>query len=91
MHLPGDRGRFQLLSDTSKTAEGSPFYKLQNGTPKLIAYACKRLQSTAANYLVTELELLGLFVNISQFKNVLIKLDFDLTVDHLALTYTMKK
>ena len=36
-------GRFHLYSDTSKFATGSALYQIQNGKPKLIAYASKRL------------------------------------------------
>ena len=42
------------------------------------------------NYLITELELLGLCVNISQLKHLHAKTDFDCIVDHLGLTYIMK-
>ena len=42
------------------------------------------------NYSITELELLGICVNISQFKHILANVDFDYSVDHLAETYIMK-
>ena len=41
--MPGKRGRFLLYSDTSKHAMGSALYQVQNGKPKLIAYASKRM------------------------------------------------
>ena len=41
LHLPDRQGRFQLYSDTSKFATGSALYQIQNGQPKLIAYASK--------------------------------------------------
>ena len=40
LHLPDNKGRFHL--DTSKYASGSALYQIQNGKPKLIAYASKR-------------------------------------------------
>ena len=43
LHLPDNKGRFHLYSDTSKDATGSVLYQIQNGKPKLIAYASKRL------------------------------------------------
>ena len=55
MHLPDKEGRFQLYSDTSKFAMGSALYQIQNGKPKFIAYASKRLPETAQNYSITEL------------------------------------
>ena len=53
--MPDKIGRFQLYSDTSKYAMGSTLYQIQNGKPKLIAYASKRLPEAACNYSITEL------------------------------------
>ena len=41
--MPNCEGRFHLYSDTSKFAIGSVLYQIQNGRPRLIAYASKRL------------------------------------------------
>ena len=46
LHMPNKTGRFFLYSDTSKFAAGSVLYQIQNGKPKLIAYASKRLPET---------------------------------------------
>ena len=43
LSMPDRRGRFFLYSDTSKFAIGSALYQLQDGKPKLIAYASKRM------------------------------------------------
>ena len=43
LHIPNREGRFHLYSDTSKFAAGSTLYQIQNGKPKLRAYASKRL------------------------------------------------
>ena len=51
---------------------------------------CKRLPPLAAIYLIAEFELSGLCVNFSQSKLLLAKLDFDCTVEYLALTYIIK-
>ena len=51
LHMPNKTGRFCLYSDTSKFATGSTLYQIQNGKPKLIAYASKRLpESTKLLY-----------------------------------------
>ena len=39
LHLPDRHGHFQLYSDTIKFTTGSTLYQIQNGQPKLIAYA----------------------------------------------------
>ena len=57
LHMPNTTGRFHLYSDTSKFATGSALYQIQNGQPKLIAYASKRLPEAAKSYSITELEL----------------------------------
>ena len=53
LHLPDNKGRFHLHSDTSKYDMGSALYQIQNGKPKLIVYASKRLPKAAKNYSIT--------------------------------------
>ena len=88
LHLPDKKGRYQLYSDTSKFATGSALCQIQNGKPKCIAYMNKRLPEVARNYSVTELEMCGLPINIVSFAHQK-KEDFDVIVDHLALTHIM--
>ena len=87
LHMPNKTGRFHLYSDTSKFATGSTLYQIQNGKPKLIAYASKRLPEAAKSYSITELELFGLSINIASFSHLLKRVNFDAIVDHLALTH----
>ena len=90
LHIPNKTGRFHLYSDTSKFATGSTLYQIQNGKPKLIAYASKRLPEAAKSYSITELELCGLAIHIAHFSHLLKRVDFDAIVDHLALTHIIK-
>ena len=90
LHMPNKTGRFHLYSDTSKFAIGSALYQIQNGKPKLIAYASKRLPEAAKSYSITELELCGLAINIVSFSHWLTRVDFDDIVDHLALMHIIK-
>ena len=90
LHLPNKQGRFQLYSDTSKFTTSSALYQIQNGQPRLIAYASKRMPEAAKNYSITELEMCGLAMNIATFSHLLRKVDFDAIVDHLAITHIMK-
>ena len=90
LHIPNKIGRFHLFSDTSKFATGSALYQIQNGKPKLIAYASKRLSKPAKSCSITELELCGLAINIASFAHLLKRVDFDAIVDHLALTHIIK-
>ena len=43
LHLPYSKSRFQLFSDTSKTAAGSALYQIQNRTFKFVKCVSKRL------------------------------------------------
>ena len=90
LHLPDNKGRFHLYSDTSKHPMGSTLYQIQNGKPKLIAYASKRLPEAAKNYSISELEMCGLAINIVSFAHLLKNVDFDAIVDHLALVHSLK-
>ena len=55
LHMPNRQDKFHLYSDTSKCAAGSALYQIQNGKPKLIAYASKRLPEAVRSYSITEL------------------------------------
>ena len=90
LHLPDGHGHFQLYSNTSKFATGSALYQVQNGQPRLIAYASKKMPEAAKNYSITELEMCGLAMNIATFLHLLKKVDFDAIVDHLAITHIMR-
>ena len=88
--MPSCEGRFHLYSDMSKFAAGSALYQIQNGKPKLIAYASNRLPEAVRSYSITELELCSLAINIASFSHLLKRVDFDAIVDHLALTHIIK-
>ena len=90
LHMPNKTGRFHLYSDTSKFVTGSILYQIQNGKPKLIVYASKRLPESAKCYSITELELCRLAINMASFAHLFKRADFDAIVDHLALTHIIK-
>ena len=66
------------------------FYQIQNGKPKLTAYASKRLPEATKNYSITELELCELAINTASFSHLLKGVDFDAIVDHLSVTHIIK-
>ena len=90
MHLLDKNDRFQLYTDTSKFTTGSTLYQVQNGQPKLIAYASKRIPEAAKNYSITELEMCDFAINITSFVHFLKKVHFDTVVNHLPITHIMK-
>ena len=55
LHMPNHEDRFHLYSDMSKFTMGGTLYQIQNGKPKLIAYASKRPPEASINYSITEL------------------------------------
>ena len=83
LHKPNSTGRFHF-------AMGSALYQIQNGKPKLIAYAGKRLLEAARNYSITELELCGLPITIASFSHILKRVDFDAIMKHLNFTLIIK-
>ena len=85
--MPNHKGRFHLYSDTSKFAAGNALYQIQNGKCSLIVYASKRLLEAVRSYLITELELYGLAINIASFLHLLKRVDFNVILDNLALTH----
>ena len=90
LHLPDNKGRIHLYSDTSKFAAGSGLYQIQKGEPKLIANAGKRLSKAARNYSITKLEMCGVAINIVSFAYLLKRVDFAARVDYLALMHIIK-
>ena len=56
----------------------------------MIAYTSKRLPEVVRSYLITELELCSLAINIASFSHLLKRVDFDTILDHLALTHIIK-
>ena len=48
--MPNKTDRFILYSDISKFMTGSTLHQIQNGKPKLIRYASKRLPEAAKSY-----------------------------------------
>ena len=90
LHLLDNKGRFHLYSDTSTFTTGSAIYQIQNGKPKLIAYASKRLPKAARNYSITEIAICGLAINIASFAHLLKRVDSDAIADDLALMHIIK-
>ena len=88
--MPNKTGRFHLYSYTSKFATDSTLYQIQNGKPKLITYASKRLPEATKSYSITELELCSLAINIASFSHLFKRVDFYAIVDHLALMHIIK-
>ena len=88
--MPNCEGRFHLYSDTSKFTTGNTLYQIQNGKPRLLAYASERLPEAVRSYSITELELCGLAINIVSFSHLLKRVDFDAIIDHLALMHIIK-
>ena len=87
---PTDMDDSNYILDTSKFATGSAPYQIQNGQSRLTAYASKRMPEAAKNYSIMELEMFGLAMNIATFSHLLMRVDFDAVVDHLAITHIMR-
>ena len=87
--MPNTEGHMVLVSDTSKIACGSALYQKQKGRYRLIAYFSKKLQLSAQRYSISELELTGIYANVTAFKHLLRNSNFTLYCDHSALVHIM--
>ncbi|PIK34594.1 putative enzymatic polyprotein [Apostichopus japonicus] len=85
LHMPQKYGRFVLYSDTSRVATGSYLTQRVNGKENIIAYYSKILPPACQRYSVTELEMMGLFINVTAFKHLLQNVEFEAYVDHSAI------
>lgn len=90
LHMPKKEGRFTLYSDTLRNATGSYLTQKCEGHERIIGYYSKVLPEACKRYSVTELEMLGLLINITAFKYLLSHCEFDAVVDHSALVQLMK-
>ena len=90
LHMPDNKGIVHLYSDMSTFTTGSALYQVQNGQLRSVAYANKRIPPALQNYSITDLELCGLAINISDLSHLLKKVDLDAVVDHLTLMHIMK-
>ena len=68
-------------------ATGAALYQERQGVLRLVAYNSKRLPEAAKRYSISELELLGLTINIASFKHYLKGENFSVVIDHSALVY----
>ena len=87
--MPNTTGHMVLVSDTSKIACGSALYQEQKGRYRLIGYFSKKLPLPAQRYSISELELTGIYANVTAFKHLLRNANFTLYCDHSALVHIM--
>ena len=80
--MPNTEGHMVLVSDTSRIACGSALYQEQKGRYRLTAYFSKKLPLSAQRYSISELELTGIYANVTAFKHLLY-------CDHSALVPIM--
>lgn len=85
LSAPTGKGQLRLYSDTSRVATGSYLAEYVDGKEHIIAYYSKRLPPAAKNYSVSELELMGIYLNVTAFRYMLLGRDFQIFCDHSAL------
>ena len=90
LKAPTPDGLFHLESDTSQEGVGGTLLQEQGNEWVVIGYHSKRLPQLAKNFSVTELELIGLLVNIHCFMQLLCNRYFEVLVDHKANKYMIK-
>ena len=90
LRAPAPDSLFKLESDTLKEDVGGTLLQKQGDEWVVIGYHSKRLPKSAKNFGVTELELMGLLVNIHGFIQLLCNRYFEVIVDHKAIKYMVK-
>ena len=90
LRAPTPDGLFCLESDTSQEGVGSTLLQKQRNEWVVIGYHSKGLPQLAKNFGVTELELIGLLVNIHGFMQLLCNRYFEVLVYHKATKYMIK-
>ena len=90
LHTPRSDGLYRLESDTSREGVGGTLFQKQDNQWVLIGYHSKKLPTAIQNYGVTELELIGLLVNIHGFLQLLHHRYFEILVDHKAIEHLKK-
>ena len=90
LKAPTPDGLFHLESDTSQEGVGGTLLQKQGNEWVEIGYHSKKLPQSTKNFGITELELIGLLVNIHGFMQLLYNRYFEVLVDHKAIEYMIK-
>ena len=90
LKAPTPDGLFHLESDTSREGVSSTLLQKQGNEWVVIGYHSKRLPQLAKNFGVTELELMGLVVNVHSFMQLTCNRYFEVFVNHKAIEYMIK-
>ena len=90
LKTPTPNGLFRLEGDTLREGMGGTLLQKQGNEWVVIGYHSKRLPKSAKNFGVTELELIGLLVNIHGFVQLLPNRYFEILVDLKAIEYMIK-
>ena len=90
LKMPTPDRLFRLESDTSREGMGGTLLQKQGDEWVVIGYHSKRLPKSVKNFGFTELELIGLLVNIHGFMQLLCNRYFEVLVDHKAIAYMIK-
>lgn len=88
--LPNREDPFILDTDASDQAIGASLVQIQNGDPKVIAYASFALTKEQRKYCTTRKELLAVVRFTRLFRHYLLGKPFTLRTDHSSLTWLLR-
>ncbi|GFT15684.1 retrovirus-related Pol polyprotein from transposon opus [Trichonephila clavipes] len=80
-----------LCTDASDFAVGAVLQQLENEGWKPIAFYSKKLNETQTRYSTYDRELLGIYLSVKHFKQLLEGNDFVIYTDHKPLTFAFKQ
>jgi len=89
--MPQKEGELIMYSDASIHGCGAALYqKGLDGVERLIAYHSKSLPKSAPRWGISEIEMMGIYINIIAFSSLLRNRKFTVVTDHHALVSIMK-
>lgn len=89
LSFPVKVGTYILDTDASHDFTGAVLSQVQNGVPKVIAYASNKMTKSQRKYCITRKELLAAYTYIIKFKHYLANQAFILRTDHQALNHIL--
>ena len=90
LYLPKSTGRLICILTQADNSWVVHLWQVQEGKPYLVGYASKTLPTACLGNSVTEIEMIGLLVNMGLWKTLLKRHEFIAAVDNVAVVYILK-
>ena len=85
--FPKDTGQYILTTDASNTGIAGILSQMQDGKRVVLAYGSRSVTKAESNYCTTRLELMAIVHHLDVFRPYLLRGQFLVETDHIALKY----